>query len=107
MDIFGVLDAFAAAAGNGPNWRETWPFGPGYSEGFLSTILKFGLIAVFFLAIGLFLRFLFGPGGWMRDKEFDLPPPGDPASRASAGPPPAAPGPDPGTSCRTPDDPHA
>ncbi len=109
VDIFGMWDQLcaAAAASGGPDWRETWPFGPGYSEGFVSTILKFGLIAVFFAAIALFLRYLFGPGGWLRDKEFDAPPPGGPASRASADAPSAPPGPGPGTSCRTPDDPHA
>ncbi len=53
---------------------NTWPFGPGYSEGFLSVLLKYGFIAVIFLLIALVLRFLFGPGGPLRDKEFDLPP---------------------------------
>jgi hypothetical protein len=54
-----------------PGWKSTWPFGPGYSEGFLSVVLKFALIAVILGGIALFLRVLFGPGGPMRDKEFD------------------------------------
>ncbi|WP_027185812.1 hypothetical protein [Desulfovibrio inopinatus] len=53
---------------------NTWPFGPGYSEGFWSVVLKYGFIAIIFAFIALMLRFLFGPGGPLRDKEFDLPP---------------------------------
>jgi len=109
--MFGFFDAFLAAAGGGPDWRETWPFGPGYSEGLVSTVLKFGLIAVFFVAIALFLRFLFGPGGWMRDKEFDLPRPKDPASPDSGDKPSISPRTsqrrDAPAAGRTPDDPHA
>lgn len=70
IDIFGFL----AASGAASDWKDTWPFGPGYAEGLASSLLKFGLIAVFFLGIAGLLRFLFGPGGFMRDKEFDLPP---------------------------------
>ncbi len=56
-----------------PQWMDTWPFGPGYSEGWISVTLKFLLIAVILGGIALFLRLLFGPGGPLRDKEFDQP----------------------------------
>ncbi len=76
----GIFDTtgFLAASEAVSNWRDTWPFGPGYVEGWVSTVLKFGLILVIFLAIAGLLRFLFGPGGFMRDKEFDRP--GEPAA---------------------------
>ncbi len=72
MDLFDIA-GFQAASEAVSNWRDTWPFGPGYAEGWISTVLKFGLILVIFLAIAGLLRFLFGPGGFMRDKEFDRP----------------------------------
>ncbi len=56
-----------------PGWKNTWPFGPGWSEGWESTVLKFLLIAVILGGISLLLRFLFGPGGPMRPREFDEP----------------------------------
>jgi len=49
-----------------------WPFGPGYSEGWLVTATKFLFIAAVFGAICIFLRFLFGPGGRLRPKEFGV-----------------------------------
>lgn len=62
---------FWAAQTIEPSWHKTWPFGPGIQEGFLSVALK----ALFILAIlggmAWLLRFLFGPGGPLRDKEFD------------------------------------
>ncbi|MBF0480235.1 MAG: hypothetical protein HQK81_03190 [Desulfovibrionaceae bacterium] len=57
----------------GPGWRDTWPFGPGYAEGWLSTILKFAFIGLVFLLICGFLRLAFGPGGWWREKHWDEP----------------------------------
>lgn len=90
MDAFGLSDSllFAAQAANATSgWRETWPFGPGYVEGWISTVLKFGLIAVIFLLIALLLRFLFGPGGFLRDAEFDTPAaPADPVASDTSGP---------------------
>jgi len=56
-----------------PLWRSTWPFGPGYAEGWLSTVLKFAFIGVIFLLICGFLRLAFGPGGFLREKEWDEP----------------------------------
>jgi hypothetical protein len=56
-----------------PLWRNTWPFGPGYAEGWLSTLLKFAFIGLVFLLICGFLRLAFGPGGWLREKHWDEP----------------------------------
>ncbi len=109
-----IIDAGVslAAVAAGSDWRDTWPFGPGWAEGWVSSILKFGLIAVIFLAIAGLLRFLFGPGGFMRDKEFDLPPeasdqaaqPGREGQRPQA----AGPGDPEGTHCsKKVDAPHA
>lgn len=69
--IFKVLN-FLAEEQSLP-WMNTWPFGPGYSEGWISVALKFLLIAAILGGIALFLRILFGPGGPLRDKEFDEP----------------------------------
>jgi hypothetical protein len=66
-------DALTFLAQAQPMWRDTWPFGPGYAEGWLSTVLKFGFIGVIFLLICLFLRLAFGPGGWLREKHWDEP----------------------------------
>ena len=51
---------------------STWPFGPGYSEGWLITVTKFLFIGAVFGVICLFLRVLFGPGGRLRPKEFGV-----------------------------------
>ncbi len=63
----------AAASQVEPRWHETWPFGPGIEEGFFSVVLKFVFIAAILGGMAWLLRYLFGPGGPMRDKEFDEP----------------------------------
>jgi len=68
-----------------PPWKNTWPFGPGYSEGWVSVALKFVLIAAILGGIALFLRILFGPGGPLRDKEFDDPKKGGPGDASESG----------------------
>lgn len=69
IDVPAIASRFLAQVQ--PTWRETWPFGPGYAEGWLSTFLKFAFIAVIFGVIVLGLRLLFGPGGPMRGKDWD------------------------------------
>ena len=59
---------FWAARGN--NWAH-WPFGPGFEGGWLYAILKFVFIAVILALLLALLRWAFGPGGFLRDKEFD------------------------------------
>ena len=53
----------------GPFW-EHWPFGPGYGD-FLASVARFAFVGLIFLLIILYLRLLFGPKGWFRDKELD------------------------------------
>ncbi|MFP4070767.1 MAG: hypothetical protein ACLFTB_01845 [Desulfovibrionales bacterium] len=69
-----ILTGFLGmAAAQSDRWSQ-WPFGPGYEGGFLWTVSKFLLIAVFLgIIIGL-LRIFFGPGGMLRgdiDKDKD------------------------------------
>lgn len=49
----------------------TWPFGPGYEGGWLPAILRFMFIGLVLAGILALLRWAFGPGGWLRDKELD------------------------------------
>ena len=46
-----------------------WPFG-GYGETFLPALGRMLFVIAVFAAIGFFLRWLFGPGGRLRPKEF-------------------------------------
>ncbi|WP_419788097.1 SHOCT domain-containing protein [Pseudodesulfovibrio sp.] len=55
---------------NDPKWRA-WPFDSGYGEHLLPAIARLLFVALILGAIILFLRFLFGPGGWLRDEEMD------------------------------------
>ena len=74
MGLFDTLTFFAAAALE-PSWHKTWPFGPGLDEGFLSVFLKGVFIAAILGGMAWLLRWLFGPGGPLREKEFDEPDP--------------------------------
>ena len=58
-----------------PSWHKTWPFGPGLGEGLFSVVLKGLFIAAILGGMAWLLRYLFGPGGPLRDKEFDEPDP--------------------------------
>lgn len=74
MPLFDAL-TFLASSAVTPRWHETWPFGPGLEEGFFSVILKGIFILVILGGMAWLLRFLYGPGGVLRDKEFDEPDP--------------------------------
>jgi len=74
MGFWNTLTFFASAAVE-PSWHKTWPFGPGLDEGFLSVLLKGLFIAAILGGMAWLLRWLFGPGGPLRDKEFDGPDP--------------------------------
>ncbi|MBT8764091.1 SHOCT domain-containing protein [Desulfohalobiaceae bacterium Ax17] len=50
---------------------QYWPFGEGFTGGWLLTLSKFVFIGVILALIMGFLRFLFGPGGPLRDKEME------------------------------------
>lgn len=71
---------FFAASSVEPHWHKTWPFGPGLEEGLLSVVLKGLFIAAILGGMAWLLRYLFGPGGPLRDKEFDEPDPEDPST---------------------------
>ncbi|MFU2210869.1 MAG: hypothetical protein AB7D37_20820 [Desulfovibrio sp.] len=73
--------AIQAASKVEPSWHKTWPFGPGLEEGFFSVILKGIFILAILGGMAWLLRYLFGPGGPLRDKEFDEPDPEDPANQ--------------------------
>lgn len=53
-----------------PVWRA-WPFNAGYGEQLLPSLARLAFVTIILAAILLFLRFLFGPGGWLRDEELD------------------------------------
>jgi len=74
MPFFDAL-SFLASSSVAPRWHETWPFGPGLEEGFFSVVLKCLFILAILGGMAWLLRFLFGPGGPMRDKDFDKPDP--------------------------------
>jgi hypothetical protein len=74
MGFFSGL-VFWASSTVEPSWHKTWPFGPGLEEGFFSVVLKGLFIAAILGGMAWLLRFLFGPGGPLRDKEFDEPDP--------------------------------
>lgn len=60
--------ALAQQGGYGP----AAPPGSGYEGGIWMTLLRIVLLVVFLALITLFLRLLFGPGGWLREKEWDM-----------------------------------
>ncbi len=68
---------FLAASTVEPSWHKTWPFGPGLTEGLFSVVLKGLFIAAILGGMAWLLRFLFGPGGPLRDKDIDQPDPED------------------------------
>jgi len=74
MGFLSTLTFYAATAVE-PSWHKTWPFGPGLDEGFFSVFLKGLFIAAILGGMAWLLRWLFGPGGPLREKEFDEPDP--------------------------------
>ena len=81
MSLFDTLTFFAAAALE-PSWHKTWPFGPGLEEGFFPVVSKGLFIAAILGGMAWLLRWLFGPGGPLREKEFDEPDPEAPTPPA-------------------------
>ncbi len=53
-----------------PVWRA-WPFNAGYGDHLLPSLARLAFVTIIMAAILLFLRFLFGPGGCLRDEELD------------------------------------
>ncbi len=55
----------------GSDW-DFWPFGRGLTGGWVMILSKFVFIGAILAVILGFLRLLFGPAGYFRDKEMDL-----------------------------------
>lgn len=53
-----------------PEWRA-WPFNAGYGDHILPAIARLVFVSIIMGGIVLFLRVLFGPNGFLRDKELD------------------------------------
>lgn len=53
-----------------PEWRA-WPFNSGFGESIFPAIARMAFVTMIFAVIILFLRVLFGPNGFLRDKEMD------------------------------------
>ncbi len=53
-----------------PMWRA-WPFNAGYGEQLLPSLARLAFVTLILGVILLFLRVLFGPNGYFRDKEMD------------------------------------
>lgn len=62
VDFFDFMDS--------PVWRA-WPFNAGYGDHILPAIARFIFVTLILGGILLMLRFLFGPGGPLRDEEMD------------------------------------
>ncbi|CCO24718.1 hypothetical protein [Maridesulfovibrio hydrothermalis] len=69
QSISSVFSIISGKYDSNPHW-DHWPFGPGYGD-FWASALKMLFVAAILGAIILFLRFLFGPKGMLRDEELD------------------------------------
>jgi len=65
-----LLEKFLFYSQHGGTWSK-WPFGPGFTGGWLVAISKFAFIGLVLALILFLLRWLFGPGGKMRSPELD------------------------------------
>ncbi len=68
--MFEMLFGFGCQAGAGMDWSH-WPFGPGMTGSWLMGLSKFVFLGLILALILGLLRYFFGPGGMMRDKEMD------------------------------------
>lgn len=78
-----MIDFLFAASNNG-DW-SAFPFGPGFTGSWLLAICKFLFIGLILALIMVVLRWLFGPKGFLRDKELDREAAGERKSRQEAG----------------------
>ena len=74
FDILGLrfvgMQFMNIVAGMGNSWNF-WPFGPGFTGSWLIAITKFIFIGFVLAILIWFLRFFLGPGGVMRDEEYN------------------------------------
>lgn len=69
MHIWRLMISAESIFGTGPHW-DHWPFGPGYGN-WLASATRLIFVVIILLAIFGYLRLLFGPKGFFRDKELD------------------------------------
>ena len=72
MEIASVVELLFTA--QGPSEWAHWPFGPSFVGSWLNMLTKFVFIGLVLAAMMYLLRYLFGPGGPMRDDGLDAPP---------------------------------
>ena len=65
MEILSIVDLLAMAQGRS-EWAH-WPFGPSYLGSWLNMLTKFIFIGLILALMMYLLRYLFGPGGPMRE----------------------------------------
>lgn len=65
MELWSVLDLVFTVQGRG-EWAH-WPFGPSFVGSWLNMLTKFVFIGMVLALMMYLLRFLFGPGGPMRE----------------------------------------
>lgn len=65
MEILSVVDLLISA--QGPSEWAHWPFGPSFVGSWLNMLTKFVFIGLVLAAMMYLLRYLFGPGGPMRE----------------------------------------
>ncbi|WP_051822475.1 hypothetical protein [Desulfonatronum thiodismutans] len=71
MEILSVVELLFTAQGTS-EWAH-WPFGPSFVGSWLNMLTKFVFIGLVLAAMMYLLRYLFGPGGPMRDDDLDAP----------------------------------
>jgi uncharacterized membrane protein len=71
MEILSVVELLFMA--QGPSEWAHWPFGPSFVGSWLNMLTKFVFIGLVLAAMMYLLRYLFGPGGPMRDEDLDTP----------------------------------
>lgn len=63
-----MLERIPLPLARAADWTS-WPFA-GFGESFLPAAARVLFVAAIFVAVGLMLRWLFGPGGRFRPREF-------------------------------------
>ncbi|SMP38991.1 hypothetical protein [Desulfonatronum lacustre] len=72
MELSSVVELLFTA--QGPSEWAHWPFGPSFVGSWLNMLTKFVFIGLVLALMMYLLRYLFGPGGPMRDEGLDASP---------------------------------
>lgn len=65
MELWSIIDLLITA--QGPSEWAHWPFGPSFVGSWLNMLTKFVFIGLVLALMMYLLRYLFGPGGPMRE----------------------------------------